>query len=164
VLVYLQTPRPGLRGGRSSYSATGCSPEVEKIVPLQDNLNTHTPASPYKASEPEKAGRLVEKTGWHYTAKHGCWLNMAECEISVPARAALKQRTGSLEKPGEVWRSLAGEVWRSLEKSGEVWRSCESRYGATKRGPPPGGVAVHSSGFGEEARASIPGNLARSDH
>jgi len=63
VLVYLQTPRPGLRGGRSSYSATGCSPEVEKIVPLQDNLNTHTPASPYKASEPEKAGRLVEKTG-----------------------------------------------------------------------------------------------------
>jgi len=74
-----------------------------KDIPLAVDvfLNTHTPASLYKASEPEKAGRFVEKTRWHYTAKHGGWLNMAECEISVLARAALKQRTGSLEKSGE---------------------------------------------------------------
>jgi hypothetical protein len=73
-------------------------PEAEKILLVQDNLNTHCPASIYKAFPAEKARRLVSKIEWHYTPKHGSWLNIAEIEISVLARAALRGRIPSLEK------------------------------------------------------------------
>lgn len=73
-------------------------PEAEKIVLVQDNLNTHSPASIYKAFPAEKARRLASKIEWHYTPKHGSWLNIAEIEISVVARAALRGRIPSLEK------------------------------------------------------------------
>ena len=73
-------------------------PEAEKIVLVQDNLNTHNPASIYKAFPAEKARRLVSRIEWHYTPKHGSWLNIAEIEISVLARAALRGRIPSLEK------------------------------------------------------------------
>jgi hypothetical protein len=56
-------------------------PQAEKIVLVMDNLNTHTPASPYEAFEPEEARRLTEKLQIHYTPKHGSWLNMAEIEF-----------------------------------------------------------------------------------
>jgi len=61
-------------------------------------LNTHNAASLYKIFPPEKARRLAEKIEWHYTPKHGSWLNIAECEISVLARAALHGRIGSLKE------------------------------------------------------------------
>lgn len=73
-------------------------PEAEKIVLVQDNLNTHSAASIYKAFPAEKARRLVSKIEWHYTPKHGSWLNIAEIEISVLARAALRGRIASLEQ------------------------------------------------------------------
>lgn len=72
-------------------------PDAEKIVLVQDNLNTHCPASLYKAFPAEKARRLVSRIEWHYTPKHGSWLNIAEIEISVLARAALRARIPSLE-------------------------------------------------------------------
>ncbi len=50
---------------------------------VQDNLNTHKPASLYEAFPAAEARRLVERFEWHYTPKHGSWLDMAECEISV---------------------------------------------------------------------------------
>src|SRR5271165_3478108 len=50
---------------------------AEKIILVQDNLNTHTPASLYEAFEPQEAQRLVKRFEWHYTPKHGSWLNMA---------------------------------------------------------------------------------------
>jgi len=46
-----------------------------------DNLNTHTPAPLYEAFEPEEACRILHKSEFHYTPKHGSWLNMAEIEI-----------------------------------------------------------------------------------
>ncbi len=49
--------------------------KAEKIVLVQDNLNTHTPASLYEAFPPEEARRLVERFEWRYTPKHGSWLN-----------------------------------------------------------------------------------------
>jgi len=57
--------------------------EAEKIVLVTDNLNTHTPACLYEAFPPEQARRIAEKLEWHYTPKHGSWLNMAEIELSV---------------------------------------------------------------------------------
>jgi transposase len=66
--------------------------QAEKIVLVLDNLSTHTPAALYEAFEPTEARRLVEKLEWHYTPKHGSWLNVAEMELSVLARQCLDRR------------------------------------------------------------------------
>ena len=56
-------------------------PNAAKIALVQDNLSTHKPASLYEAFPPAEARRLVERFEWHYTPKHGSWLNMAETEL-----------------------------------------------------------------------------------
>lgn len=67
-------------------------PGAAKIVLVQDNLSTHKPASLYEAFPPGEARRLVERFEWHYTPKHGSWLDMAECELSVLSRQCLNRR------------------------------------------------------------------------
>jgi hypothetical protein len=71
--------------------------EAEKVVLVLDNLSTHTPAALYEAFAPAEARRLVEKIEWHYTPKHGSWLNVAEMELSVIARQCLDRRIPDLE-------------------------------------------------------------------
>ena len=56
-------------------------PRAEKIILVQDNLNTHSPSSLYEAFAPAEARRLIERFEWHYTPKHGSWLNLAESEL-----------------------------------------------------------------------------------
>jgi hypothetical protein len=73
-------------------------PQAEKIVLVQDNLNTHGWHSLYEAFAPEEARRLIERIEWHYTPKHGSWLNMAELELSVLARQCLQERMENQEK------------------------------------------------------------------
>ena len=68
------------------------SPHAEKIVLVQDNLNTHKPASLYDAFPPEEARRLIEKLEVHDTPKHGSWLNMAETELGILSRQCLDRR------------------------------------------------------------------------
>jgi hypothetical protein len=70
--------------------------EAERIVLVCDNLNTHTPAALYEAFEPPEARRLAERFEWHYTPKHGSWLNVAELELSVVARQCLDRRIPDL--------------------------------------------------------------------
>lgn len=67
-------------------------PDAERIVLVQDNLSTHTPAALYTAFAPEEAERIWDKLEFHYTPKHGSWLNMAEIELSVLARRCLDRR------------------------------------------------------------------------
>ena len=67
-------------------------PDAAKIVLVQDNLSTHKPASLYEAFPPAEARRLAERFEWHYTPKHGSWLDMAECELSVLSRQCLNRR------------------------------------------------------------------------
>jgi transposase len=67
-------------------------PTAAKVVLVTDNLNTHTTGSLYAAFEPAEARRLAERIEWHYTPKHGSWLNMAEIELSVLARQCLARR------------------------------------------------------------------------
>jgi hypothetical protein len=68
-------------------------PSAEKIVVVLDNLNTHVPASFYVAFAPQEARRLANRFEFHYTPKHGSWLNMAEIELSVLGRQCLAGRT-----------------------------------------------------------------------
>lgn len=67
-------------------------PDAQRIILVQDNLNTHRAASLYEAFAPAEARRIAERFEWHYTPKHGSWLNMAECELSVLARQCLDRR------------------------------------------------------------------------
>ena len=67
-------------------------PDAAKIVLVQDNLNTHKPASIYKAFPAAQARRLVDRFEWHYTPNHGSWLDMAEAELGVLASQCLDRR------------------------------------------------------------------------
>ena len=66
--------------------------QAETIVLVQDNLNTHAAASLYEAFPAAEARRLVERFEWHYTPKHGSWLDLAESELAVLASQCLDRR------------------------------------------------------------------------
>jgi hypothetical protein len=67
-------------------------PDAAVIQVVLDQLNTHTPAALYQAFEPAEARRIVRKLEFHYTPKHGSWLNMAEIELSVLSHQCLDRR------------------------------------------------------------------------
>ena len=72
-------------------------PHAQRIVLVQDNLNTHSPASLYEAFPPAQARALTERFEWHFTPKHGSWLNVAEIELQVLARQCLDRRIPALD-------------------------------------------------------------------
>lgn len=72
-------------------------PEAEVIRVVLDNLNTHTPAALYQTFPPEEARRLTRKLEFHYTPKHGSWLNMVEIEFSILSRQCLNRRLPDVE-------------------------------------------------------------------
>jgi DDE superfamily endonuclease len=78
------------------WLAEDVHPDAEKVVLVTDNLNTHTPACLYEAFEPERARRIAERLEWHYTPKHGSWLNMAEIELAALSKQCLDRRIGSM--------------------------------------------------------------------
>jgi hypothetical protein len=92
----------------------GHFPEAEQIVLVLDNLNTHDPASLYKAFPPAEAARLWSRLELHYTPTHGSWLNMAELELSALARQCLDRRipdSPTLQQEVTAWaeaRNSAG--------------------------------------------------------
>ena len=73
-------------------------PNAEKIIIVMDNLNTHTAISFYETFQPEEALRLSNRFEFHYTPKHGSWLNMVEIELGVLIRQCLIGRIQSKEK------------------------------------------------------------------
>jgi hypothetical protein len=72
-------------------------PDAHVIRVILDNLSTHTPAALYQAYEPAEARRIVRKLEFHYTPKHGSWLNMAEAEFAVLSRQCLDRRLGNMQ-------------------------------------------------------------------
>ena len=79
------------------YTADELYPKAEKIILVTDNLNIHAPSSLYKAFSAQEANRLTKRFEWHYTPKHGSWLDMAEIEIGVMSRQALAKPFPDLE-------------------------------------------------------------------
>lgn len=72
-------------------------PDIDKIILVMDNLNTHAIASLYKTFPPEEARRIARKLDIHYTPKHGSWLNMCEIELNVMTRQCLSRRIDNID-------------------------------------------------------------------
>ncbi len=66
--------------------------DAKIIVLVHDNLNIHCKASLYEAFPAVEARRLVERFEWHYTPKHGSWLDLAESELGVLTSQCLDRR------------------------------------------------------------------------
>ena len=94
-------------------------PDAEKIILVMDNLNTHKPASLYKAFPPAEARRIIKRLEIHYTPKHGSWLDMAEIELNVMTRQCLGRRIETID----LLRSelSAWEAERNQNKSKIQW-------------------------------------------
>lgn len=80
------------------YLADEVYPRASKIVLISDNLNIHSTACFYEAYPAEEARRLTTRFEMHHTPKHGSWLNIAECQLSVLARQCLHQRVESIDE------------------------------------------------------------------
>jgi hypothetical protein len=87
-------------------------PYAEVIRVVLDNLNTHSPAALYDAFAPDEARRILRKLEFHYTPRHGSWLNMAEIEISILSRQCLKRRVGSLAQLAD-----ASKTWTATRNA-----------------------------------------------
>lgn len=93
-------------------------PEADIIRVVLDNLNTHTPAALYQAFPPEEARRLTRKLEFHYTPKHGRWLNMVEMECSILSRQCLNRRLPDLEtvrQEVEAWAKGRNDAQATVE-------------------------------------------------
>jgi hypothetical protein len=88
-------------------------PEAEKIVLVQDNLNTHNASSFYENLPAEEAFALAQRFEMHYTPKKGSWLNIAELELSALSRICLSRRIPSIE-------GLDGEVQAIVKERNEL--------------------------------------------
>ena len=84
-------------------------PQAEKVVLVQDNLNTHNASSFYEHLPPAEAFALAQRFEMHYTPKKGSWLNMAELELSALSRICLSRRIGSIEKLDREVQALVKE-------------------------------------------------------
>ena len=91
--------------------------KAKKIVLMEDNLNTHKPASLYEAFPAAEARRLVERFEWHYTPKHGSWLNLAESELSVLAGQCLDRRISGQADPGRRSHRLGEQPQQEARQS-----------------------------------------------
>ena len=67
-------------------------PKAEKIVLVQDNLNTHNPSSFYETFDAPESFALSQRFEMVYTPKKASWLNMAEIELSALSKQCLDRR------------------------------------------------------------------------
>lgn len=93
--------------------------DVEKIILVMDNLNTHNISSLYKAFPPAEAFRIAQKLEVHYTPKHGSWLDIAEIELSaLTMQALLNTRIPSIEMLNEVlaaWHTQRNHAQKGID-------------------------------------------------
>jgi DDE superfamily endonuclease len=88
-------------------------PDAKQLVLVCDNLSTHAPAALYDAFAPDEARRLARRFEWHYTPKHGSWLDVAEIELSVLARQCLDRRipdASTLRREVRSWEQARNDA------------------------------------------------------
>jgi hypothetical protein len=95
-------------------------PDAERLVLVTDNLNTHGPWCLYEAFAPDRAKRIADRLEWHYTPKHGSWLNVAEVELAALTKQCLDRRIGSA---AHLRRAVAAwEEERNERREAVRWR------------------------------------------
>jgi hypothetical protein len=95
-------------------------PKAAVISVVLANLNTHTPGALYATFPPAEACRILRRLDYHYTPKHGSWLNMAAIEFAVVVTQCLDRRLGTQET---VRREIA--AWDARRNAAKVtvdWR------------------------------------------
>ena len=93
-------------------------PEAERIIVVEDQLNTHDPACLYEVFEPAEAKRILDRLEFHYTPKHGSWLNMAEIEFSVLSRQCLDRyipNPAILSQETAAWETDRNNISSSVD-------------------------------------------------
>ena len=95
-------------------------PQAQKIILVEDNLNTHNDGSLYEAFEPAEARRLAQRFERHHTPKHGSWLNIAESEISAVLRTSISDRIDSRAKFEQQCEAAA--AWRNQKCRKTEWQ------------------------------------------
>jgi transposase len=93
-------------------------PKAKKITLVMDNLNTHKMSCLYEAFTPKEARRIIDKIDVVHTPKHGSWLNMAECELSVLGRQCLNDRIGNetqLRKRVSDWEKDRNNRFKKID-------------------------------------------------
>lgn len=96
----------------------GRYPEAKKVRVVLDNLNTHKPASLYEAFSPAEARRILRRLEFHYTPKHGSWLNMAEIELSVLGSQCLARRIAAAEalvRETDAWQRVRNQEGTTIK-------------------------------------------------
>ena len=89
-----------------AYIVEQMYPKAQRITLIEDNLSAHKLSTLYEIFEPQRARSIIEKLEVVRTPKHGSWLNIAECELSVLTRQALKGRIpdrATLQKQLKAW-------------------------------------------------------------
>lgn len=94
-------------------------PEASEIQVVLDNLSTHTPAALYKTFAPQEALRILSRIRFHYTPKHGSWLNMVEFEFSALSRQCLNRRIPEFEQLSQA--VSAWEAERNATQATVKW-------------------------------------------
>lgn len=103
--MWLTERRTAIDYAHALRRVSAAFPDAEVIVLVQDNLNTHTKAALYQAFTPNEAHHLANRFEFHFTPKHGSWMNVQELEGSALARQALGERVGDKERLGRVVKS-----------------------------------------------------------
>jgi hypothetical protein len=95
-------------------------PQAERCVLVEDNLNTHDPSALYEVFPPAQAKSILDRLEFHFTPKHGSWLNMAEIELSVLSRQCLDRYISS---PAMLFEEThAWEIDRNTNEATVDWR------------------------------------------
>ena len=95
-------------------------PQAERCILVEDNLNTHDPSALYEVFPPAQAKGILDRLEFHFTPKHGSWLDMAEIELSVLSRQCLDRYISS---PNMLLKEVsAWEVDRNTNGATVDWR------------------------------------------
>ena len=93
--------------------------DCSNVIVVCDNLNTHTIGAFYEVFEPERARSLVRRIEFHYTPKHGSWLNIAENELSSMTRQCVAGRRigdiATLESETRAWACDVNKTQRGVD-------------------------------------------------
>lgn len=119
--VFVQEDHTGKSWAHNmAHIAEQMYPNAEKITVVEDNLSSHRRHNLYSVFEPARARAILDKIEFVHTPKHGSWLNIAECELSVLSRQVLQQRFATKEdltKQVNIWTQQ-----RNDKQKGVLWQ------------------------------------------